>query len=237
MPSESVHFTQLLMMNFLTKSGLDRRVVGALPLTRRHTPEDFMARIRTLDPEEFAPELSAALGNPTSQQRVALGSMTVWANRPDLALAFATFMRSVDEASTLSPRLRELVRLRIAFHNQCRSCMATRSQRATDDGLTEGAVCSLARPEESPDLTDAEKAALLYADLVATDHFSVSDATFDDLRRHFDETTIVELGAHVGICIGFGRVAMGWDLVDALPRSFQDRAAPAVPWSADVTFR
>jgi AhpD family alkylhydroperoxidase len=194
-------------------------------------------RIRAVDPEDFAPALAAALGHPTSEQRIALGSMTVWANRPDLALAMSTFMRAVEDGSVLAPRLRELVRLRIAFHNQCRSCMATRSQRAVDDGMTDGAVCSLARPAEAADLTAAEKAALGYADLVATDHLSITDADFDDLRRHFDEPTIVELGIHVGICIGFGRVAAGWDLVEALPEPFQDRSAPATPWSGGVTLR
>jgi AhpD family alkylhydroperoxidase len=196
-----------------------------------------MARIRVLDPSEFAPELAAVLGHPTSSDRVALGSMTAWANRPDIALALAAFTSAIDAAGRLSSRLRELVRLRIAFHNQCRSCLATRSRRAADDGLTDEAVCSLARPDEAADLTEREKSALRYADLVATDHLSISDEVFDDLRRHFDEGEIVELGAHVGFCVGFGRVAMGWDLIDALPPSFQDRTQVAVPWSTDVTLR
>ena len=103
--------------------------------------------------------------------------------RADLALAVVTFQRSLDADATLPARLRELVRLRAAFHNRCRSSMAVRSRAAVADGMDDGAVCSLERPDEADDFTDAEKAALSYADLLATDHLAVDDAVFDRLRR------------------------------------------------------
>jgi alkylhydroperoxidase family enzyme len=101
--------------------------------------------------------------------------------------------------------------------------------------MTDGAVCSLERPEEAEDLTAREKMAILYADLVATDHLAADDEMFDRLREHFDDGEIVELGAHIGTCVGFGRVAATWDLIDALPASFQ--ADDAAPWSEGVTVR
>ena len=194
-----------------------------------------MARVRTIPPEDFAPDLAAAAGHPTSTQLVALGALPAWAVRPELAVAFLTFQRSLAEHAVLPERMRELVRLRIAFHNRCRSCMATRSGTAIEDGMTDAAVSSLERPEEAEDLTPREKVALRYADLVATDHLAVDDEVFHRLRQHFDDGELVELGAHIGMCVGFGRVAATWDLVDALPDSF--RAADAAPWSEGVTVR
>jgi len=194
-----------------------------------------VARVRTIDPEDFAPQLAEAAGYPTSGQRVALGALPAWAVSPELAVAFLAFQRTLEREATLSTRLRELVRLRIAFHNRCRSCMATRSGAAVADGMTDGAVCSLERPEEAADLTDREKAALRYADLVATDHLAVDESVFERLRRHFEDEELVELGAHVGVCVGFGRIAATWDLVDDLPESF--RTADAAPWSDGVTVR
>jgi AhpD family alkylhydroperoxidase len=152
-----------------------------------------------------------------------------------LSLAMLQYNQALRANRTLPERLMELVRLRIAFHNQCRSCMATRSRAAIADGMTDGAVCSLERPEEADDLTDAEKAALAYADLVATDHLAVGDEHFDRLRLHFDDAEIVELGVHIGVCVGFGRIAATWDLVDDLPAAF--RADDAAPWSPGVTIR
>ncbi len=189
------------------------------------------------DPQDVTPQLADMVGNPTSEQRVQIGSLTVWANRPEIATAFVRFQQSVDANSSLTPRLRELVRLRVAFHNQCRSCMAVRSSAAVADGMTDGAVCSLERPEEAADLTDAEKAALAYADLLATDHLSIDDAVFDRMRQHFDEPQMIDLGVHIGICVGFGRLAMSWDIVDDLPPSFQHDRPRAVPWSAEAVVR
>jgi AhpD family alkylhydroperoxidase len=197
--------------------------------------DDLMARVRTVDPAEFDPELATAAGHPTSAQRVALGGLPAWAVRPELAVAFLEFQRTLDANARLPVRLRELVRLRIAYHNRCRSCMATRSAAAIDDGMTDAAVCSLERPEEAEDLSPAEKAAIAYADLVATDHLAADDAVFARLRDHFDDGEIVELGAYVGVCVGFGRIAATWDLVDALPEAF--RADDATPWAEGATVR
>ena len=88
----------------------------------------------------------------------------VYANAPNLAKPFLRFTGELTGGVSLRRRLLELVRLRIAFHNQCRSCMAVRYESALADGLTEDMVCSLEQPYEAPDLTDAEKAALRYAD-------------------------------------------------------------------------
>src|SRR5437764_5825692 len=91
-----------------------------------------------LDESEFA-ELS-----PT--QRFERRMMAIWAHRPEMTEAFFAFDKALVEHSQLPPRLIELVRLRIAFHNQCRTCMATRYTVAYDDGLTEEVVCSLELP-------------------------------------------------------------------------------------------
>jgi AhpD family alkylhydroperoxidase len=189
----------------------------------------------TIDPRDFPPDLADAVGNPSSDERARLGALPAWAVRPELALAFVSFQRSIDEHAVLRARLRELVRLRIAFHNRCRSCMAVRSGAAIADGMTDGVVCSLERPEDADDLTDAERAALFYADLMATDHLAVDDEVFAGLRRHFDDGELVELGVYIGLCVGFGRLAASWDLVDDLPESF--RADDAAPWSAGATVR
>lgn len=159
----------------------------------------------------------------------------VYANRPELAQAFLAFGKALREHRLLPDRLIELVRLRVAFWNQCRSCMAVRYEEGIDDGITEGLVCSLERPEEAPDLTDAERAAIAYADLAATNHLSISDEIFDRLREHFTEPEIIELGMLCAMCIGRGRLAASWDLVDELPERFTVRDAVITPWGEGET--
>jgi alkylhydroperoxidase family enzyme len=110
--------------------------------------------------------------------------------------------------------------------------MVMRSADAVADGMSEEVVCQLSRPEEAPDLSARERAALEYADRIATAHHDMDDELFHRLEEHFTEAEIIELGLHVAFCIGFGRVAMSWDLVDELPEGLRQEGTVA-PWDAD----
>jgi len=108
--------------------------------------------------------------------------------------------------------------------------MSVRYQSAIDDGLTEDLVCSLEKPGGSDDLSPAERSALRFADLFATDHLSIDDTVYDDLRRHFPEDELVELGVHCAYAVGMGRLAATWDVTDEF-RSTSD--SPVAPWISD----
>jgi len=165
-------------------------------------------------------------------ERVRHASLSIQAHRPEMAAALDGFRVAMKTQRTLPPRLAELVRLRIAFHNQCRSCMSIRYQDALDDGLNEDLVCSLEKPYEAPDLTDAERVALRYADAFATNHLAIDDAMHAELREYFDEGEVVELGLWCALCVGFGRLSATWHMVDDLP---EDYAADGTitPWGND----
>ena len=191
-----------------------------------------MTRLAKLPLELWDEELKQ-MARADSASGVERDSASVWAHHPEFGKAMFRFAGALWRNSILPRRLLELVRLRVAFHNQCRSCMAMRYQSAIDDGLTEGLVCSLESPQESPDLTDAEKAALAYADISSTNHFAIDDGTFDELRRFYSEAEIVELGTFIGLFIGFGRLAASWDMVEQLPGAFRDKSSKVAPWHED----
>ncbi|WP_172165996.1 carboxymuconolactone decarboxylase family protein [Pseudonocardia broussonetiae] len=189
-----------------------------------------MARIRMLSAEEFPASLADLVGAGTKTP-LELGNIRFYAHRPELAEAYVRFMAELRRPGLLPRRLVELVRLRVAFHNQCRSCMAVRYADGAADGVDEGLVCQLATPDESPDLTPAERAALRFADRLATDHLSIDDATIDDLREHFDEAGIVELGMNVAAFVGYGRLSMALDMVEELPDRYRAPSGALVtPW-------
>ena len=187
-----------------------------------------MTRLAEIQVDTLSDEMRAFFEGATPRDKMLL---TPTAHAPVLMKGLHDFADLLGEHGTLPGRLVELVRLRIAFHNQCRSCMAMRYQSGLDDGLTEDAVCSLEKPDEAPDLSDAEKAALAYADISATNHFAITAQTFAELREHFTEPQIVELGLWVAYFIGFGRMVAAWDMVEELPDASEDAAAKAAPWS------
>ena len=158
----------------------------------------------------------------------------IYAQRPEIAVKYLELGRALREERLLPDRLVELVRLRVAFWNQCRSCMAIRYEEALADGVTEGLVCSLERPQEADDLSGAERAAIAFGDLMATDHLAITDETFDGLREHFSEPEIVELCMNVALFVGFGRLGAALHMVDDLPEHFRgDVDGPVTPWGSD----
>lgn len=192
-----------------------------------------MSRISKLDPSQWDDDLRSQF-HADQATALELGVMRMFAHRPAIAKGIVALGSGIKTDMTLPPRLVELVRLRIAFHNQCRSCMAIRYREAVDAGVNEALVCSLEKPMEAPDLTAAEKAALAYGDRFATDHLSIDDTLFEELRQHFSEQQLVELGVWVAFCVGFGRLGAVWDMTEELPTAYQDRSSgPVTPWSGE----
>ncbi len=179
-----------------------------------------MSRIAAASPDQYAPLFG--VDAPLRQQ--------VYAQAPAIAGPYLTYMKALRENSVLPRRLVELVRLRISFHNQCRSCMAIRYADGIDDGLTEDLVCSLEKPEEAADLTGAEKAALSFADKMATDHLSVTDETFQELARFFTDEEQMDLCFQVATFVGYGRMGSALAMIDDLPDEYTEADAALAPW-------
>ena len=189
-----------------------------------------------LTPDQLDPELRTR-SRADERTPLELGLTRIFGHQPAMAKGLGAFSAALKGNRTLPERLIELVRLRVAFHNQCRSCMAIRYPDPIADGLTEELVCSLERPMEADDLDARERLAIRYGELFATNHLAIDDAFYDRLRELFTEAEIVELGLNVALFVGVGRLSATWDMVDELPDRFR-AAGEVTPWGPDaVTVR
>jgi alkylhydroperoxidase family enzyme len=107
------------------------------------------------------------------------------------------------DAAQISPRLKELVRLRIATLNGCQTCKAA---RLAADSVTEDEAIGIDAYDRSGDYSPAEKAAVQFAEMLAVDHHRIGDRHIAQLREHFDDGQILELMMMAGQYIGFGRL-------------------------------
>jgi alkylhydroperoxidase family enzyme len=180
-----------------------------------------MSRITHLPLEDWDPDLRA-ITHADVATPLERGAMRMFAHKPAIAKGVAALGAGIGQDRALPDRLVELVRLRIAFHNQCRSCMAIRYNSGVEDGVDEPLVCSLEKPMEAPNLTEAERMALDYADRFALNHFTIDDRYFSELRKHFSEVDLVELGTWIAFCVGFGRLAATWDMTEELPDAYRE---------------
>lgn len=60
--------------------------------------------------------------------------------------------------------------------------------------------------DDSAAFTDAEKAAIRYAELLAANHTAIDQDTVDGLLEHYSEQQILEMGWSAAAFIGFGRL-------------------------------
>jgi alkylhydroperoxidase family enzyme len=77
--------------------------------------------------------------------------------------------------------------------------------------MTEDMVAALADFERG-DFTARETVALRFATLMAQNHHQLDDRFFAELRAHFTDQEIIELGLVTGQFIGFGRLIAALDL-------------------------
>ena len=83
--------------------------------------------------------------------------------------------------------------------------MKARYAGARHAGLTEEKIEAI-HDDASPLLSPRERAAVRFADKLATDHLNVDAALWTELRTHFSEAEVIELAAHTTLYIGFGRL-------------------------------
>ena len=116
-------------------------------------------------------------------------------------LAFYYPWHRSDGVGQLEPRLKELVRLRIATLNGCKTCKAARLDPTISEEEAEVGVDDSEHP-----FGPRERAAIAFAEKMALDHFSIDDSAIRDLRQLFSEGELLELMMLTGQYIGFGRM-------------------------------
>lgn len=120
----------------------------------------------------------------------------VWASNPKLFVAVAAVYGILDRnKSPLSPELRSLISVRVSQINWCRFCVDLNSATFIKRTHAEEKRQALEHWQQSPLFSDAEKAVLHYAEQMTYANQQVDEACFNELKKHFEEQTIVELTA------------------------------------------
>ena len=194
-----------------------------------------MSRLSFVPSKEWPADLRAFAQADTATD-VELGITRMLAHAPAAAMGSLQFGAALTTNRTLPERLIELLRLRIAFHNQCRSCMAIRYSSA-EGTFDEETVCELGDMSVPETLPDAEKLAIALGDRFATDHLSIDGQFFTELKALFTDAEIVELLLHCALYVGMGRLAAVLDMTEELPAGFAKPFGDRVTLSADEPVR
>ncbi len=168
-----------------------------------------MSRIPPLPPGEWSPEMKEALAalrpvNPRhpfpprrEDRPKGLNALGTLARHPELTRAFNTFNGYVLFASTLTPRQRELLVLRVATLRESEYEWRQHAILAGDAGLEEEEVRRIAIGPDAPGWSPLDRAMLSAVDeLIAVG--MISTPTWDRLAADLDEQQLMDLVFTVG---------------------------------------
>ncbi|HVB18574.1 MAG TPA: carboxymuconolactone decarboxylase family protein [Stellaceae bacterium] len=152
-----------------------------------------MPRIELL-PTEAVPDLTDLLETSKSRMGFLPNSQLIMAHRPEILRGFVQLASAINgPGSTVEPQLRNLVSQMASRAAGCGYCMAHTAHTAGRVGISEAKEEALWEYETSPLFSNAERSALRVAQSAAQVPNAVTDADFDELKRYYTDTQIVDI--------------------------------------------
>jgi alkylhydroperoxidase family enzyme len=106
-------------------------------------------------------------------------------------------------AGAVDHKLKEIIRIQLARFAGDAYFAGLRSAKARAAGLTEATIeAGCGDYEDAACFSEAEKCALRYADQMYLDASKLDAAFYDDMKRHYTEAQIMELGAFIAFHYG-----------------------------------
>jgi AhpD family alkylhydroperoxidase len=140
--------------------------------------------------------------------------VSIMLRNPKAGAAWVEYWNKLLYHGVLPHKLKEMCRIKISVAHQCGYCSTVRSHVAKAEGLSEDMVTQLFDFENSRAFTDREKAALRYADLFKQgEHAIDKDEVFAQLKAHFSDEEIIELGLLCAETDGVGKFVKSLNVI------------------------
>ncbi len=195
-----------------------------------------MPRISYIDDSKRNPQIDAMIESAKKTGAPDPRVVSIM-TRSEVGAAWVECWNKVLYKGVLPHKLKEMCRIKISVAHQCGYCSTVRSNVAKEEGLTEDMINDLLGAYQSSKYFSArEKAALHYADLFKQgEHAIDKDEVYDELKYHFSEEEIIELGMLCAQTDGVGKLVkslnvLSWDDACSLNPKLPQGAAvePAV---------
>jgi AhpD family alkylhydroperoxidase len=170
-----------------------------------------MPRLRYIEAAEKTPEIAALIAEAEAKGAPDPRIASIVTRSP-AGLGWLRYWNGLLYEGLLPHKLKEMCRIYISVAHQCGYCSTVRSVQARAEGLAEEAIAELATFESSGRFAPREKAALRYAKRFKEDDVA-NDAAYEDLKKHFSDEEIIELGMLCAQTLGVGLFAKSMGVV------------------------
>ena len=180
-----------------------------------------MPRIEPIPMEELADEPRRIIEGGVADGTYATPiPLQIFAYRTQQILMTNAARGAWGQQSLLGGRILELIRIRSAQLGECQPCMQSRKH----DSITDEDVACLVAPGNSQ-LTEQERLAVEFLDLLSADHHAIDDEVYRELGRVFTAAQIIELGFTCANSMGLHRFIHTLDVFG--------NGAPVIAYSPD----
>ncbi|MEE8332678.1 MAG: peroxidase-related enzyme [Alphaproteobacteria bacterium] len=193
-----------------------------------------MSRVAPLDPKDI-PELMEIFDPVIERMGFIPNSQLVMAYKPDLLRAFIALGRAVyaQEDGSIPFALKNLIGAVGSKAAGCRYCTAHTASNANRSGIDDDKIAAIWEFETSDLFSEAERAALSFAQAASQVPNMTTEADFAELRKHFTEFQIVEIMSVIAM---FGYLNRWNDTMattlEEEPTAFAEATIADAGWSA-----
>ena len=129
-----------------------------------------------------------------------------------------SFYAQLYRSGRVDPRINEIVRMRLSKAHGCALCNRLNTYDSLAIGIDQATIDAIGIWPDEPDaemLTERELAAIAYADQMIIQNMEghLDPELYEELRRHFDDGQIFELGLVMGILTGVAKFLFVTDMV------------------------
>ena len=129
---------------------------------------------------------------------------------PEIIEAYSNASKTL-ETSSIEPKLRYLIELRVSQINGCAYCVGLHTRQLREEGEDQKRLDFLVVWHEVPHFDDRERAALEWAEAVTRIEASrVPDSLYEEVSRHLSEKEIVDLTFVVANMNLWNRIAISF---------------------------
>lgn len=160
-------------------------------------------------------------------------SILTMQRRPEIAKAFIELNKAVTQPISIDNQLKRLIGYMTSVTAGCRYCQAHLALGSSRFGAGDAKIQAVWEFRTSPLFSDAERAALEFAQAASSVPNAVTAEIEAELKRYWDDDAIVEILAEVAL-MGFlnrWNDSMGTELEET-PRKLADRVLSSGGWDA-----
>lgn len=153
-----------------------------------------MARVPLLEKDQVSDKVALRAYESMEQKR---GKVTniykALAYKPEIIRTIGPFVASVQASYEVDARLKEKIMIKVSKVNNCPYCIHAHMGISSKMGIPREEFDELDDLDTAIHLTDAERVALQYAEHITRTPEGVPDELFDELKKHYTDSQIVEI--------------------------------------------